>query len=962
MWPSRLLPTPFRLGQEEILRQRNAPNAPRKRGRTYDVETILKRATEEAAMMSIQAKPSDSRMVNTLYSFRAQADMLGTMGIFDDTSTEFGRVLHEQTGGHNALIRGIDSHIAEERQNEKLNMPKPDMNGYMRKDVLLPSALPYSVLDVFESDDRFLQLEQRRFQAEIDMQEEIKQAIDDAWNDPNAYDRIMAINREHEQKLIDAEADMLRDVVRVIDEQFAKIPIDPYFDRRAGKWSRITDDPEYTRLAKMHKKELATKRIRTDSDSPWDSSPMYTDASPDTYDTLPSLESVTATIFGQPQDDPCAPTPNPTANNDAQRETARRRRQAKLDELKGMFGMNDVTALQTQEFANDTGGACAYVSSFAKYMMNWSMNNKIQATLTAIPIGLGIASMAGVASISGSVYIPVLVGLETVKGIHDRMQRGESVVPPAIRRIRDAYAAEDGSLRWLTGTLLTISSPVSGNAILSAKNEMMLLRALKAHPKLSALGVEDIVKKAQSLREVATKLRQLKGSTSAIDNTFKMFHELDLRAYGETIAEYAKTSYESSAMGGESVRDLVDLTWKRGRHWLNFAGPIVLAGSVIKQSVNFTRNIYRPDRARLYLYCNDPEHDFNKQMLNDQQLAREVLPILYSRERGKGAFDRDNEQYTIKDWLIEFEEDKSNAKKCTEAWKSWYDGQTDWDAFSTDAILDAAKAVHQWKEPIIDLKTVLQKKFSFSGPVLQGMYTLNGLWASWEATWESMRDQARNGGSERSTNWLAISKEDMEGAYSQSMSPIWYKLYKVLQYQHAYIIGGVDPSKPLRANDARFKARANSSNRPSFVLMIEKIETWATEAKRIADMKTRRALELDNVSGLDTSELEKLFDKYYPGLAKAAVKKQKDRKKEQAEERAQRQNAPPNPPAIVLTPNDIQNLIAGMNHGNPGPQPDLGDGPLVEDADGNLPAIGPAPIAQSPVVDEVYARLRVLRL
>ena len=117
-----------------------------------------------------------------------------------------------------------------------------------------------------------------------------------------------------------------------------------------------------------------------------------------------------------------------------------------------------------------------------------------------------------------------------------------------------------------------------------------------------------------------------------------------------------------------------------------------------------------------------------------------------------------------------------------------------------------------------------------------------------------------------------------------------------------------------------------------------------------------------------------MFDRYYPGLAARLARRQTEkaaaerRRRAEAEAAAraagQPQQQPPNVQdhEVHLDPDEQNQLIADMNHGNPGPQPDLGDGPLVEDADGNLPAIGPAPIAQSPVVDEVYARLRVLRL
>ena len=966
MWLSRLLPTPFRLGQEESLRRRDAPNAPRKRGRNNDVEETIRDIAEEAALISIDAAPSDSHMVNMLYSFRAQADALGAMGVFDDDTTVLGRMLKEETGGHAKLMQCIDAHISMERQNEKLNGSKPSMNESMRNDRLFPEVRSYAA---FKDDAQLQRFEEACMQTELDMKDALKRVIEESWDREDAYDRIMEVKDRYTALMQGAETDLVRDVVRAVDDRFREAPI----PANTGRWASKTNDPEYARIALEHEKDMTVKRTRLKYDSDESSSSMQTDAVANAYSALPPPTSVTGTLF----------TPPKKTVED---------RKKKMRELKAVFSESEVNVLQGEEFVDNRGGVCGYLGSFAKYAALWSANNPVQAGLTALPVALAGAGAFGLVAVSAPVSIGALVTCETIKGIHERHMKGQPRMPPAIRRIQQALGIEAEVAKATYGLVGVSAAGTLTHSLGSAASQewrlldetlkfqvspqtwqgqgINLVRGVEA-------GSDKILKLASEARMYRMALDR-DTTNMAANGFFKSRHNL--------IKHYSQSAWSSVALSESenAIRDAVGWVWKWQKVLTNLIEPVVFIGSTLHKISNFYRDGFRPDRARLYLYCNDPENDVNKALLNDLQLARDVLPILYQDNRGdKLATWEPEPRPSIKVWMDKLTDPEEETQKRVKEWTNWFDGKEDWDALSTDELVKGAQTISDLKVPIHTMdKTIRQKFYMNTAEMKDNMRILRDSWKVWNDTWKKMYNQATNGrGVDRPVNWLAETNEHMRGANSKSLTPNWYRLYMVFKYQHRYITGGINPSRAEGAPEHLFDARASARNRPSFVGMIGDIQTFAEKAEKLVSKgdKTHQ-VNLDGFTSddrnrpSDTTNLHRMFDRYYPGLAarlarrqteKAAAEQQRRAEAEAAARAAgQPQQQPPNVQdhEVHLDPDEQNQLIADMNHGNPGPQPDLGDGPLVEDADGNLPPIGPAPIAQSPVVDEVYARLRVLRL
>jgi len=211
---------PFVLKKEEVLSKKRKASGDVSRDQDFDSRSYnhAKNITVEAIKMSIEAKPSDSRMVNLLYSFRAQADALGALGVFDDDTTELGEMLNEETGGHDALMKLIDAHIAMEREKEADNaLLRPNMNAYMRTDALYPEALPYLPYTVFGDDEKLRTLESRRIGVEIEVRQALERVIDDAWNSEDAFERIGEVASYQADKLKAAELALMEGVVRAVD-------------------------------------------------------------------------------------------------------------------------------------------------------------------------------------------------------------------------------------------------------------------------------------------------------------------------------------------------------------------------------------------------------------------------------------------------------------------------------------------------------------------------------------------------------------------------------------------------------------------------------------------------------------------------------------------------------------------------------------------------------------------------
>lgn len=950
-------------------------------------------------MMGIEATPSDSRMVEVLLSFRTQAAALGALGVFDKSDTVIGKMLNDATGGYEQLLAYIDAHIATERAKE----PIVDMDAYM-KSKSLPKPLPYVLFD----DEKLRLLEVDRIQAELDAADALERVIDAAWDAEDAESRIRNEMAAQAEKLFAAEVVVMQDAVRVTSD---RMEIDALNFGNMGSWLPMVADPEFARLRKLHGLDLEARSAAADAyDTPSPTTSMM--ASGADGDLLPPLENVTDVFFG-PRG---APNPHPPTENRDQRQARlyTQRREA-LERLRRGFPEEQYRLLESGEFVDNAGGVCDWVCGFAKYADMWRRENPGQATLTAVPVGLYGISAAAVAAegaglitaggvvatwLGGLASVPVIAGsivvAHTARGILKRQKRNQGLTPPVLQSLLDALKKlQPRNLQNITGVgivpwLWSATGGVAVDIAVEAYYHYRLLGHVGA-----VYGAARAVEEAGRARQAANlierlarnqvRLRAIATNVATAEQFFSQ-EGLDWRARGEAGTRTTSMLNQFPELANR-VRNVVDWMYSNVESGAitRYASPLLLVGDACQGAWKFNSDNIRPDRARIYLYLNDAEKASNKQMIERTELAMAVLPILYANARGAktATWDQQIPQRSIEQWITAQNPEEKLANAA--AWKNWYVDEIEWYGKTNAEVIDFAKRLATMRGPIIAIDDILQHRFKLSPAMLSPMRMLKDSWTSkWRPTWITMHTYAQedNGTGVRDVYWLAENKEEMKGRYAGSLSRLWFKLYKVIEYQHAYITGGINPSITEAAEDKSFGARATERNRPSFVTMINEMNALGDAALKQADTKVykltgRSSIKLEAFNRAHTAKVEELFDKYYVGWSAAAeVEANKRRaaamKRERREEErrlAAEAGRPldqlpqiPQGPDIVLDQDAVQGLLNNLPGAapNPAPQPDDADDLL------GLGPLQPVPMGgvgvQASVVDEVYARVSALRL
>jgi len=917
------VPTEVRRGRELWDGDDTEDEPPRQRPKTTDpekeVRDTVSRVIAEASMSAIEAEPSDLRAVNLLRSFRAQADVLGTLGVFDSPNTVIGKVLHDETGGHEQLLKTIDAHIARERAKE----PVVDMGAYM-KSPKLPDSLPYHI---FDDNEELKDLAIRRIGAELDSIDAIDRVIEASWESEHVDENLDKEVKVQTTKILKAER-LLRDgVVRAIDALLAANTTRNY----TGRWSLKVNDPEYARLAKEHKKQFYGK-----------SQKALAPAAADTKEgVLPPPEQVTGSLWDwmrslwsdQETDEEIQ------GNEQGAAATAYEARQAELERLKGLFTQQQVDLLETAEFAENVGGVADYVLAFGKYSVLEHWNNPIQATLTAIPIALGIMAATATAGIIMPWAVTSLVLSNTVKGVLNRLKRKEPVTPPALRKWFK-FVKENTEYALVASVIGPMAGGLVGGWVLEAYHEYELLGLLyRSHNQPGRLGTNfgRMVNSPREVAEIATSVREAArtvadGIGRVGDVTVFAPAELDLE--GVRVKQLAKPGWTRS-IGADWIRDAVDEVWSGSLDWLgNLAGGLLIAGSTVCKIVSFETDSFRPDRARIYLYLNDPENDGPKRMMEEQAWALPALSLLYEgveNKRGEQRAPRttiDNPK-SVKEWLPA---KSKEALKSANDWKNWYVRQTDWRKKSARTIIRNAKNVATWSTPIRQMSEDLTDPFRIVPLMKTGMTALNANWEAWKVMWATMeKHSGRSAGDELLVDGTST---DSNHVISGNITKSWYMLYKVLEYQYAYITGGLNPSYKT---NVYFDAWAHNLSTPRHTDMLDDIVYVFPKAKEQSELLPdggRNKVILAKFKGNDESELTQLFERYYPA--------------------AQHLNWTVVPPRTQAQLDELVKRVPNLA-GAQGDQ--LGMGPLVADGPD---AAGPQ--VQASVVDEVYARVSALRL
>ena len=970
-----------------------------------DVKVVVSRIVEEATMMGLEATPSDSRMVEVLLSFRTQAAALGALGVFDKPDTVIGKMLKKRTGGYEQLLAYIDAHIATERAKE----PVVDMDAYM-KSKSLPKPLPYVLFD----DAKLRLLEVDRIQAELDVADTLERVIDAAWDAEDAESRIRNEMYTQKEKLVAAEVAVMQDAVRVTND---RMKIEALTFGNMGPWLPMVADPEFARLRKLHELDLEARSAAADAyDTPSPTMSMMTSGA--AGDLLPPLENVTDGIFGRrgAANPPPPNPPPPTENHDQRQARLYTQRREALERLRRGFPEEQYRLLESGEFVDNAGGVCDWVCGFAKYADMWRRENPLQATLTAVPAGLyGIAAAAVAAegagliaaggavatALGGLASVPVIAGsivvAHTARGILKRQKRNQGLMPPTIVYLLNTV--KEWQQRGPTNMPMADLVPglwrgFATTAALDVAYEAYQHYLLLGHVG-AVYGAARAVEEAGTAREAAKLIERLarglvrvRGIASDVETAEQFFSQggMDWRARGEAGTRTNSMLNQFPDLAN-SVRNVVDWMYSNVESGAitRYVSPLLLIGDACRGAWKFNSDNIRPDRARIYLYLNDAEKASNKQMIERAELAWTALPILYANARGAktATWDQQIPQRSIEQWITAQNPEEKLANAA--AWKNWYVDEIEWYGKTNAEVIDFAKRLATMRGPIITIDDILQHRFKLSPAMLSPMRMLKDSWTSkWRPTWITMHKYAQedNGTGVRDVYWLAKNKEEMKGRYAGSLSRMWFKLYKVIEYQHAYITGGINPSITEAAEDKFFGARATERNRPSFVTMINEMNVLGDAALKQADTKVykltgRSSITLEAFNRVDTAKVEELFDKYYVGWSAAAEVEANNRRakamqremREEERRLAAEAGRPldqlpqiPQGPDIVLDQDEVQNLLNNLPGAapNPAPQPDDADGLFPMDRDGNL-----IPLVQqvyASVVDEVYARVSALRL
>ena len=915
------VPTEVRRGRELWDDTDDEDEPPRQRPKRTDpekeVRDTVSRVIAEASMSAIEAEPSDLRAVNLLRSFRAQADVLGTLGVFDSPNTVIGKVLYDETGGHEQLLKTIDAHIARERAKE----PVVDMGAYM-KSPKLPESLPYHV---FDNNEELKDLAIRRIGAEIDSIDAIDRVIDASWESEHVDENLDKEMRVQAQKILEAER-LLRDgIVRATDALLAANPA----QNHTGRWSLVVNDPEYARLAQEHKKQLYGKSQKAPAPAAADTKGGL----------LPPPEQVTGSFWDWMRGFWSDQEPDEEIQKNEQDAAAKAYadRQAELERLKGLFTQQQVDLLETEEFVENVGGVADYVLAFGKYSWFEHRNNPIQATLTAIPITLGIMAATGTAGITMPFAVASLVLSNTVKGVLNRLKRKEPVTPPALRKWFK-FVKENKEYALVASVIGPMTGGLVSGWVLEAFHEYELLGLLYvARGARSFLGFSRVGATPERVGEIA---REVRAAVRVVDagtgHTPYEIHDATttLTFNGARAEQLARPGWTRS-FGADSIRDAVDKVWSGSLDWLgNLAGGLLIAGSTVWKIVSFETDSFRPDRARIYLYLNDPENDGPRRMMEQQAWALPALSILYEGEENRRGDQRaprtniDNPK-SVKEWLPA---KSKEALKSANDWKNWYTMQTDWRKKSARTIIRNAKNVATWSTPIRQMSEDLTDPFRIVPLMKTGMTALNKDWEEWKVMWATMeKHSGRSAGDERLVDWTSIdSVEVPTGTITKS----WYILYKVLQYQYAYITGGRNPSYKT---DVYFDAWAHNLSTPRHADMLTEIKDVFPKAKAQAALEDggRNKVILAKFIGDDASQLTQLFERYYPAARDLNIIDVQLHTQAQLDELVKR----------------VPNLAGAQDD-------HLGMGPIVADGP---PGAGSAGV-QASVVDEVYARVSALRL
>jgi len=761
------------------------------------VETHVAHAAEVAARRALQVTPSDSPVVNLLIHFKAQVDVLQTCGAFDDPSSVVGKELHEM--GYESLSATIDAHIKEARKEE----PKVDMSSYMASEEL-PGMLPYRFDPSMVRGD-YAKVE-RLVQEAVD---EVVQLLMDNPPEPGDVERVIAQESLlRGQSIATLQLDFLEATADASDEVLRKDGADGTdlgiwtFRYNDARMDYLVDKDVMYRMEGRRVDSANKKRPVTDSE------PMFTPKKPRV----------------QSSDSDSSMDTHATPAEDLQR----------LLEQQGIGGSSTWTpgggfsgAGMLEEFKDATpiiGGGRMYdllgvsrrykfsgahfMLSTVKYQMCMTRKKPLSALASIIPSVLALCACPWYWGAGA------LVATKVVEAIYNR-SRGEK-------------AAAGGVVASGAATSYYLQAQIA-----EGKKELNLLQACEnAPPDLTwgdALGTisgrvppKPLVERVMTCAERARKCTNdpvMQGK--AVCKT--------VTAYIPNAEELTKKTY---VIGGEEARKGTRFLFRLRKGATTMAPgvpetiasaeqaeraaelasrpsvPAILAAlKAAADSIYGFHYRYRPDRARMYLYLNNPIRapttGYNRVALETQKQTRtlEALRLLNEKRSTNMPDIGFDPTMSRREWI---EAESALWRRDLSAWKARCAG--DWNKKNAEIIDIAHDVSTKYVQPMLTRREDLRKAFLVGEykfywlmqllkvyPKIHDLeYALNGLMDKWRFSNNPTGPNTHN----REQGNPQATLEDL--VLNNKVGHDWYALRKLASAFSLHVRGalGTHPNPP----------------------------------------------------------------------------------------------------------------------------------------------------------------------
>ena len=661
-----------------------------------EMETRVAHAAEVATRRALQVTPSDSPVVNLLIHFKAQVDVLQSCGAFDDPSSVVGKELYEMR--YETLSATIDAHIEEARKEE----PNVDMAAYMASDNL-SDMLPYRFDKSMVPGD--LSKVEKLVEKAAD---EVVQQLLDNPPEPGSVQRVIAQESVlRADAIVSAQLDFLESTADASDEVLRKEGAD---GTDLGLWSfsfndahmnNLVDDDKWMRSNKRtlsEPKPMFSPKKRRAASSLYDSdASMETDATP--------AEDLQRLLEQQGMEGPFTLTPGGGFSGAGM-----------LEEFK------DSTIIPAGGILYDAMGASRrykfsgahFLLGTVKYQMCMARKKPLSALASIVPRVLSMCLLGWPWQVGSFVAIKV------TEAIYNR-SRGEKVAAGGVVAtttattfyLRDQIAEGQKELNLLQACEsappdLTLGDAL-GTAVGNVESKSLTDRVMGCakiardctndRTAMKGKAACDAVKTYIPNAEELTKKTYVIGGEEARKGTRFLFR---LRKGATTIAPDVPETVASS----EQAEKAAELASRPGMARL--LTGLFSAGQAI---YSFHRR-YRPDRARMYLYLNNPIRapttGHNRVALEMEKQTR-TLEALRLINHGRTTNMPDvgfDPTVPRREWL---DNESRRWRIDSQAWKARY--AREWNVENSQIISIAYDVSTRFVQPMLRRREDLRKAF-----------------------------------------------------------------------------------------------------------------------------------------------------------------------------------------------------------------------------------------------------------